>query len=138
MIFNSNPPTWSSNITTNSIDRSFPWDYFDGSSFARGAWEGGFVFYLTQNHFFKLKSGMGQGKNIFSQLMRLKLLILFSIEKVVWRIYILGDSNIGINWFNDTYRCHMHIICPIIEEIYLLKQYFHYITCCHILIQIGS
>jgi len=54
-----------------AIDQSKPWAYFD-SSMHNGRCGGGVVLYLNNNHYFKLKSGLGSGMNNISELYNLK------------------------------------------------------------------
>lgn len=93
---------------------------------------GGTLVYLRQDYFYKIQSGLGRGTKNYAELMSFKLLLLFVIEKGVHMLLIYGDSEIVINWFNEISRCHMHILCHILDEILHLKQHFDQIPYVHI------
>jgi len=45
-------------------DVNSPWGYFYGATYAKGAnYGGGFVFYLTKQHYFQVSLGVGRGSN---------------------------------------------------------------------------
>jgi ribonuclease HI len=66
------------------------WYYFDGDSQnTNQQCGGGAIIYLSDNHLFKLKMGLGPGRNNYAELMSLKLLILFAEEKGVKTLQII-------------------------------------------------
>lgn len=68
------------NISVKTIERTFPWAYFDGSAQQDGCGEG-VVLHLSEDHYFKIKMGLGRGTNNYLELNSLRLLLIFSLEK---------------------------------------------------------
>ena len=113
------------------LDRSSPWAYFDGAA-QNNACGGGAVLYLTESHFFVLSMGLGEGTNNYSELMSLKLLLLFSLEKGCNNLNFMGDSLNVINWINETQDCRQLRLAHILYAIRLLLQRFDYFSCRHV------
>ena len=113
------------------LDRSSPWAYFDGVA-QNNACGGGAVLYLTESHFFVLSMGLGEGTNNYSELMSLKLLLLFSLEKGCNNLNIMGDSMNVINWINETQECRQLRLAHILSAIRLLIQCFDSFSCWHV------
>jgi hypothetical protein len=61
-------------------DFSIPWGYFDGASSSDQKCRGGGCLYFTHSHYFTLNAGLGIGTNNYSELLALKLLLLFVVE----------------------------------------------------------
>eukprot|EP00253_Pinus_taeda_P006389 PITA_06389 len=83
------------------IDRSTPWAFFDGSAQQQGC-GGGFLLYKNEQHFYKVKMGLGRGTNNFAEIISLRHLLHFALGHNCLHIHIFGDSNIIIDWFNNT------------------------------------
>ena len=64
------------------LDRSKPWGFFDGTA-QNNSCGGGALLYLSENHFFELIAGLGEGNNNLAELLSLKLLLIFAAEKGV-------------------------------------------------------
>jgi ribonuclease HI len=80
------------------VDLSKPWEFFDGASKNNNlSCGGGDILHLSPDNSFKLKMGMGSETNNFTELMALKLLLLFAREKEVKSLQIVGDSMLVIN-----------------------------------------
>lgn len=90
------------NISPRELDHCLPWACFDGASLAGGKCKGGTVLYLNKNYFFKLQSGLGRGTNNYTELLSLKLVLLFATEKGCRQLQIFRDSLVIINWFNES------------------------------------
>lgn len=73
--------------------------------------------------------GLWIGTNNFDELISLIHLLHFSLAHDCIHIQIFRDSKIIINWFNNTYACHVHSLRNILDEIMLLKSQFDYISC---------
>ena len=58
---------------------------------------GGGCFYISNTHSFQLLDGLGRGSNNFAELMVLKLLLLFGVEKNCHTLQVFGDSMIVID-----------------------------------------
>jgi len=82
------------------VDRQHPWFFFRWSiiRWPYVPWGWGGVLYLSYSHSFKFKMGPGGGSNKFVELMDLKLLVLFALEKGCRSIQVYGDSMLMINW----------------------------------------
>ena len=69
-------------IAVENIDKTYPWGYFDGSVVgdpkicgARG------MIYISNEHYFSFKAGLGTGTNNFAEICALKLLLSLAMEK---------------------------------------------------------
>jgi ribonuclease HI len=93
---------------------------------------GGPLLYLKENHFFKMKMGMGSGTNNYVELMSLKLLLLFVGEKGVKSIQIFGDSLNVINWVRKSQKCHNIQLLPLLEEIFRFMDTFDSLCVWHV------
>ena len=113
------------------LDRSSPWDYFDGAA-QNNVCGGGAVLYLTDSHYFVLSMGLREGTNNFSELMSLKLLLVFALEKGCTNLNFLGDSLNVINWINETQECRQLRLAHILSAITLLLQRFELFSCQHV------
>ena len=88
----------------------------------------GAVMYLIEDHFFQLKSGLGDGADNKAELLALYMLLIFAHEKGIQGLQIFGDSMIEINWLNTIQWCHNIHLTPILEEVARLKYTFNMIT----------
>lgn len=113
------------------INRSTPWAFFDGSAQQQGC-GGGFLLYKNEQHFYKVKMGLGPGTNNFAEIISLRHLLHFALGHNCLHIHIFGDSKIIIDWFNNTTECHTHTLLNILEDINILKAQFIDISCQHI------
>jgi hypothetical protein len=72
------------------------------------------------------------GSNNYVELMSLKLLLQFAVEKEIHSIQLFGDSMNAINWSQKTQICHNIILLPILEEIFRLYEHIcisHPLSC---------
>ena len=76
--------------------------------------------------------GLDNGTNKFAELITLRHLLQFYLEKECRHVQIFGDSKIVINWFNNTSICHAHTLMNILDDALLLKSHFDSINCHHI------
>ena len=88
--------------------------------------------HMTENHYFRLKWGLGDGTNNKAELLAIYMLLTFAHEKGLRRLQIFGDSMIVINWLNNAQRCHNILLTLILEEVSQLKATFDLITFRHI------
>ena len=79
-------------ITEELIDQSYPWAYFDGASQDNKS-QGGVTLFINHSHHFQIQMGLGNGTNNFAELMALKLLLCFAIERGYRRIQVFGLFN---------------------------------------------
>ena len=87
------------------IDKSYPWGYFDGSSAddPKICGAGGMI-YISNEHFFSFKVGLGIGSNNFAEICALKLLLTLARERNIVKLQLFGDSQLVINWANGKFR----------------------------------
>lgn len=119
------------NLSIVEIDKSRPWGFFDGAS-QNNLCGGGALLYLSDDHFFKIAVGLGEGTNNHAEILSLKLLLAFAIEQNITEISIYGDSKNVINWINGTQRCFNSNLENLLEEVLLLKSSFEAFSCHHI------
>ena len=113
------------------IDKSTPWDFFDCTANQWGC-GGGFILYISDQHYFKIKMGLGARTNNFAELTTLRHLLHFSLGHHCINLNIFGDSKIIMNWFNGIIACHIHTPSNILNEVNIFKAEFNNISCNHI------
>eukprot|EP00253_Pinus_taeda_P011302 PITA_11302 len=134
-IYSSLPPP-EPNIAPNRdapliINENLPWAFFDGASQQNRA-GAGISIHLNNEHTLKASVGLGMGSNNFAELMALRLLMCWSLQKNISRIQIYGDSMNVINWVNGKSSCQNQILKVVFDEIMSLKSHFNSISICHI------
>ena len=93
---------------------------------------GGATLFLNSTHHFKITMGLGTGSNNYAELMALKLLLCFAIEKNCKKIHTFGDSLVILNWINKTQRCKNLSLSALFKEANKLLSRFDFITCKHV------
>jgi len=119
------------NLSIVEIEKSKPWGFFDGAS-QNNLCGGGALLYLSDDHFFKIAIGLGEGTNNYAEILSLKMLLVFAIEHNVKELSIYGDSMNIINWTNGTQRCVNLKLENLLEEVLMLKSSFETFSCHHI------
>lgn len=114
-----------------TIDKTKPWGFFDGAS-QNYRCGGGGILHFSNSHYYTLTSGMGAGTNNYAELMSLKLLMAFALEKNCKVIIVYGDSKNVINWINGTQRCTNIRLVNIVEDIKSLQMVFDSFTGHHV------
>jgi ribonuclease HI len=79
-----------------------------------------------------MNSGLSSGTNNFAELMSLKLLIVFAIEKGCQILKVYGDSVNVINWINDTQICLNIRLSRLVEDIQCLLINLYFFDCQHV------
>ena len=113
------------------LDRTKPWDFFDGEA-QNNLCGGGAVLYLAESHVFVLSMGLGGGTNNFAELMSLKFLLMFALEKGCTELNFMGDALNVINWINQTQECRHLRLSHIIYSIWQLLQHLDSFACRHV------
>ena len=115
------------------IDKTFPWGYFDGSASrdpkicgVRG------VLFISEDHFFTFKAGLGFGTNNFAELIGLKLLLTLPLQHNDKQLHIFGDSQLVINWAFGKYRIQNIMLEQILLEVHRLTDLFENVHFMHI------
>jgi ribonuclease HI len=75
---------------------------------------------------------LGAGTNNYSEILALKILLLFVVEKGCKTLQVFGDSLLIINWVNIVQRCHITRLVPIFEEVMRIITAFDSISFSHI------
>lgn len=114
-----------------NIEKSTPWVFFYGAANQQGC-GGGFTLYISEQHFYSVKMGLGFGTNNFAELMTLCHLLHFSLGHQCINLNVFGDSKNIINWFNGITACHAHTLNNILHEVNIFKAAFNIISCNHI------
>jgi len=113
------------------IDRTVPWGFFDGAA-QNNRCGGGAIFHLSDSHFFVLSAGLGEGSNNYAELMSLKLLLIFAIEKGCKRLNVYGDSMNVINWISLTQECRNRRLDILLYSIRTVLQNLDSFSCRHV------
>jgi len=113
------------------IDQSRPWAFFDGAS-QNNACGGGAVLHLSASHFFILSMGLGAGSNNYAELLSLKLLLIFALEKGCLTLTCFGDSMNVINWVKRTQECRNLRLGNLLYDIRMILMNFENFTCRHV------
>ena len=113
------------------IDQTTPWEFFDGAN-QNNLCGGGALLFLSDSHFFELTPGLGEGSNNYAELLSLKLLLIFAVEKGCQSFKFFGDSLNVINWIKGTQQC-MHLrLANILLSIREVQNTFDTFSCCHV------
>ena len=83
---------------------------------------------MNEEHYFKMKMGLGIDTNNFLELNNLRLLLIFALQKGCRQLQIFGDSKLVINWFNLQSKRHMHTLKNLLDEVLAFKSHFDYIS----------
>ena len=120
-------------VVAEVIDKSYPWGYFDGSTVGEPKLCGvGGLIFITDEHFFTFKAGLGSGSNNFAELLGLKLLLTLSLENNFKTLQIFGDSQLVINWVSGKYRIQNVQLAQILMEVNRLVDMFDSVVFMHI------
>ena len=88
--------------------------------------------YLSDSHYFLLKSRVREGTNNFVELLALKMLLILAAEKGCKSFQVFGDSMIVINWAYEDQRCHITKLVSIFEEVIDLNSQFDSLSLHHV------
>jgi len=113
------------------IDKSKPWGFFDGAA-QHNICGGGAVLYLSDTHYFELICGLGEGNNNFAELLSLKILLIFAVEKGIVNLSVMGDSMNVVNWINEVQQCRNIRLENILASIRVVIHRFDTFDCRHI------
>jgi len=113
------------------IDRSVPWGFFDGAA-QNNRCGGGALLYLSDSHHYVLTFGLGEGTNNYAELMSLKLLLIFAVEKGCQKLNVFGDSMNVINWISMTQECRNMRLDMLISSIRRVLQNIEIFSCRHV------
>ena len=103
-------------IVLEQLNKNIPWAFFDGAS-QNLTCRGGATLFMNPNHHFQMSMRLGSGTNNYVELMTLKLLLCFAIERNCKKVQVFGDSMVVINWINKTQRCKNYSLDTLYEEV---------------------
>ena len=113
------------------LDKTHPWGFFDGAA-QNERCGGGAVLFLSDSHHFTLTMGLGVGSNNYAELMSLKLLLIFAIEKGINRLSVCGDSLNVIYWIMHIQECRNVRIANILSALQNVIQSLDAFQCRHV------
>ena len=93
---------------------------------------GGALLFLSDSHWFEISIGLGEGTNNYAELLSLKILLLFSVEKGCSKINFYGDSLNVINWIKGIQHCRVHHLQNLFRSIREILSSFDSFSCQHI------
>ena len=106
-------------IFAETIDKTYPWGYFDGSAAkASSSCGAGGILYICDKLSFSFKAGLGASTNNTAELCALKLLLTLPRMKDYAKIHIFGDSQLIIYWAKGKYRMHNLELSLILQEVH--------------------
>ena len=115
------------------VDKAYPWGYFDGSAAREPKTCGvGGLLFISYEHFFTFKAGLGIGTNNYVELLGLKLLLTLSLDNNFKKLLIFGDSQLVINWATSKYHIQNIQLAQILLEVNRLANMFESMRFVHI------
>ena len=93
---------------------------------------GGAILYLVENHSFELITALGEGSKNRVELLSLKLLLIFAVEKGCSNLKVFGDSLNVINWIKRIQLCRDLRLQNILLSIWDVMGTFDMFTCAHV------
>jgi len=90
------------------------------------------VLYLSPNHFFLLKLGVGLGSNTQAELMALYALLYFGRDKGIQRLQVVGDSKVIVDCFQGKAHLDSLILTAWQCKIRDLQESYHSVSIEHI------
>ena len=112
-------------VFVESIDKSYPWGYFDGSAAGepKNCGAGGLL-YISDEHYFSFKVGLWVGTNNSAKLCALELLLTLDRKNNIAKIHIFGDFRLVINWASGKYRMQNLELSQVLQEVNRLSYMF--------------
>ena len=90
------------------------------------------MLYISHEHYFSFKAGLGLGTNNYAELCALKLLLFLARRNSLAKIHIFGDSQLVINWASGKFRLLNLDLSMILQEVNRLTDCFDYVFLKHI------
>ena len=87
---------------------------------------------MVENQSFELITGLGEGSNNRAELLSLKLLLIFVVEKGCRTIKVFGDSLNVVYWVKKIQTCRDLLLCNILQSIWDVMESFELITYTHV------
>ena len=113
------------------IDRRCPWVFFYGAM-QQNFCGGGALLFLSDSHWYEISVGLGEGLNNFAELLSLKILLLFAMEKGCRKLNVFGDSLNMINWIKGIQICRVLLLQNLFRSIGVILCSFASFSCQHI------
>ena len=105
--------------------------FFDGVAQENCCGDGSILF-LRETHSFELMMGLGEGSKNFDEILSLKLLLIFAVEKGCRTINICGDSMNVVNWIKGTQMCRNLRLANILSSITTVLDSYDTFSCRHV------
>ena len=93
--------------------------------------DGGTI-YISDEHYFSFKAGLGIGTNNFVEICALKLLLTLAREKHIVKFQLFGDSQLVINWANGKFWLLNLELAQVHNEVNRLSDLFELLELKHI------
>ena len=93
---------------------------------------GGATLFLNPTHHFQISMGLGSGINNYVELMTLKLLLCFAIERNCKKLQVFGDSLVVINLIDKIQKCRNTSLDALFEEVSRLLANFESLSLKHV------
>ena len=93
---------------------------------------GGVVLHLSDSHSFIFSMGLGEGSNNYAELLSLKLLLIFALEKGCTSLICFGDYLNVINWIKQTQECRNLRLVNLLSSIRMILLHYDYFSCRHV------
>ena len=108
----------------------------------------GGVLFISDDHCFTFKAGLGFGTNNYAELIGLKLLLTLSLQHNYKHLQNFGDLQLVINWASGKYRIRnilleqilldVHRLIDLFETVHFMHIYRERNTCVDLLAKYGS
>ena len=73
-----------------------------------------------------------EGSTNFAELLALKILLVFALEKGCSDLQVFGDLMLLINWINKTWSFTHTQLLSLLSEVYTIVAYFNTFSCMHV------
>lgn len=114
------------------IDENMPWAFFDGVAGGDPIRCGGGIMLQFDGHnYIHFSAGFGTETNNFAETSSLRFLLTKALEWGIHSIHIFGDSKLTIDWAAGTHQCSIIHLRPIMNDIFLIKQHFNFVSFTH-------
>jgi ribonuclease HI len=93
----------------------------------------GVVLFINQNHYIYIRYAPGGGTNNRAELIALWTLLETTKQKDIWKLQVLGDSKLVIEWAQGKISIQNNNLTSVMREIQLAFQSFEWLSFQHIL-----
>ena len=90
------------------------------------------MLFISDDHYYTFKAGLGFGTNNYAELIGLKLLLTLSLQHNYKHLQIFGDSQLVINWASGKYHIRNILLEKMLLEVHRLAYLFQNVQFMHI------